>query len=97
MLFLVDHFEFKVHQDAHFRISFYFIFRKTVGWKRILRKSYAPFHWHSQEKQFLKGFLVGKSHCIMIRDEFRIRSNIDDGTKSRYLFCQKARSCLTGF
>ena len=28
---------FKVHQDAHIRISFYFIFLKTVGWKRILR------------------------------------------------------------
>ena len=26
---------FKVHQDAHFWISFYFIFLKTVSWKRI--------------------------------------------------------------
>ena len=36
VLFLVDHFEFKVHQDAHIGIRFYFIFLKTVGWKRIV-------------------------------------------------------------
>ena len=29
---LVDYFNFKVHQDAHFRISFYFIFHGTVDW-----------------------------------------------------------------
>ena len=28
---------FKLHQDAHILISFYFIFLKTVGWKRWKR------------------------------------------------------------
>ena len=39
MLFLIDHFEFcstySDIQDANIRIIFYFIFLKTVGWKRI--------------------------------------------------------------
>ena len=29
--------------------------------------SYLPFYYNSQEKQFLKGILGRKSHCIMIK------------------------------
>ena len=29
--------------------------------------SYLSFYYNSQEKQFLKGILVRKSHCIMIK------------------------------
>ena len=62
--------------------------------------SYLPFYWNSQEKQFLKGILGRKRHCIMIRDKFRTLSNISHGAivqkksraKSRYLFLQKSAS-----
>ena len=62
--------------------------------------SYLPFHYNSQEKQFLKWIQGRKSHCIMIKDKFRTLSNINDGAfaqkmstgKNRYLFLQKASS-----
>ena len=44
----------------------------------------------------MKGILVRKSHCIMIRDEFRSLSNINDEAESCYLFWQKALSWLMG-
>ena len=31
--------------------------------------SYLPFYHNSQEKQFLKGILDRKSHCIMIKSK----------------------------
>ena len=44
----------------------------------------------------MKGILVRKSHCIMIREEFRLLSNINDEAESCYLFWQKALSWLMG-
>ena len=44
----------------------------------------------AQEKQILRGTLVRKSYCIMIRDYFRNPSNISNRAKSCYLSWQKA-------
>ena len=60
--------------------------------------SYLPFNYNSQEKQFLKGILVRKSHCIMIKSklmEFLLLTERLCEKKqqfSRYIFLQKASS-----
>ena len=41
--------------------------------------SYFTFYCNSQEKQFLKGNVDRKSHCIMIRDKIKTLSNISHG------------------
>ena len=53
-------------------------------------------YYNSEENLFMKGILVRKSHCIMIREEFRLLSNINDEAESCYLFWQKALSWLMG-
>ena len=50
---------------------------------------YLPFYWDSQEKQFLKGILGRKSHCIMIRDKYRTLPNISHG------LCEKSQELKT--
>ena len=49
--------------------------------------SYLPFYYNSQEKQFLKGILGRKSHCI---NGAFVRKK--SAAKNRYLFLQKASS-----
>ena len=69
-------------------------------WK-VFHSSFLSSYFHhsycnSEENLFMKGILVRKSHCIMIRDEFRSLSNINDEAESCYLFWQKALSWLMG-
>ena len=54
-----------------------------------LYNSYLPFNGMGQEKQILRGILVRKSHCVMIRGEFRTPSNNSDGANIRYLSWEK--------
>ena len=54
-----------------------------------LYNSYLPFNGIGQEKQILREILVRKSHCVMIRGEFRTPSNISDEANIRYLSWEK--------
>ena len=58
----------------------------------LTHSSYLPFHGNSQEFS-----IKHKSHYVMISVVFRILPNINDGAIGRYLFRQKALSCLIGF
>ena len=50
-----------------------------------------------KKNQILKGSLVRKKYCIMIRGKFMALSKTNDGGKSRNVFWQEAPPCFTGF
>ena len=67
--------------------------------------SYLPFYYDSQEKQFLKGILGRKSHCIMIKGKLVEPLSLVEPLceKSRqikdvtYFYKKLHHSSLTGF
>ena len=71
-------------------------FFEVVTQMRIHNSYLSFFNAILRKKQILKGSLVRKIHYIMIKDKFRTLRNINDGVKKRYLFWQKAPSCLQG-
>ena len=69
-----------VYCTAILYLAFPGFFERITSYLNLL------FCCNSQEKQILKESLTRKSHCVMIRGEFRNLSIINYGAKNRYLF-----------
>ena len=88
------------YSSLSFTLPEYFLSWSVPLSKMKTNYSYLSFYCNSEEKQFWKGILGRKSHCIMIRGKFRTLPKISHrafvqkySTANRdYLFLQKALS-----